>query len=47
MQDLRHADPTTEEYFRKTVVCSRYDDGLQGALKEVDQSVQIELMVAL
>ena len=37
MQDLHHADPTTVEYFHKTVACSRYGDGLQGELTEVDQ----------
>ena len=45
MQDLHHADPATVEYFRKIVVCLRYDDGLQEELTEVDQIVQMELNV--
>ena len=45
MKDLHRADPTTMKYFRKTVANLRYDDGLQGELKEVDRIVQIEVMV--
>jgi hypothetical protein len=41
MQYLHRTDLTIEVCFCKKTVCSRYDDGLQVELTEVDQILQI------